>query len=277
MIVFTEQFFGDIRTGRINVAKLTAQELTQILRDGLKEALNQSNTRDFGEILKDKGFKQCQEHPDVHTGSYSFWTPVIALFTGARLNEICQLYVDDIRQEEDVWTFDFNENASDKHLKTKAGKRLVPLHPVLVNDLKLPEYAQKLREQGRERLFPELALRREGYGTTVSKWFARYKKRCGVEGTEKKKDFHSFRHLFANELKQIGVEPAILAELLGHEVPMISMSRYGKVDRVHKLDGAGMMIEKAAIEVLKPGNEGMQHTLMEMLECFQDVCAKVRG
>jgi hypothetical protein len=49
----------------------------------------------------------------------------------------------------------------------------------------------------------------------------------------------------------------------------------GRVEHVHKLDNAGMMIEKAAIESLKPGNEGMQTELLKMLECFQNLRVKI--
>ncbi len=36
---------------------------------------------------------------DNHRNEYCFWTPVIGLFTGCRLEEIYQLHLDDIRQE----------------------------------------------------------------------------------------------------------------------------------------------------------------------------------
>jgi integrase len=37
---------------------------------------------------------------DSHKHGYRFWLPVLALFTGARLTELCQLYTDDIREVE---------------------------------------------------------------------------------------------------------------------------------------------------------------------------------
>jgi integrase len=63
----------------------------------------------------------------------------------------------------------------------------------------------------------------------VSRWFARYKERCGVVAGSKKKGFHSFRHTFANTLKQNQkVNPVVISELLGHSVQSITMTRYGK-------------------------------------------------
>lgn len=38
-----------------------------------------------------------------------FWLPLIAVFTGLRQEEICQLHVEDIRQDEDIWYLDIND------------------------------------------------------------------------------------------------------------------------------------------------------------------------
>jgi site-specific recombinase XerD len=37
-----------------------------------------------------------------------FWVPLIAVFSGLRQEEICQLHVDDVRQEDGIWYFDIN-------------------------------------------------------------------------------------------------------------------------------------------------------------------------
>lgn len=39
----------------------------------------------------------------------TFFIPLISLFSGMRLEEICQLYVDDIREVEGVLCFDIND------------------------------------------------------------------------------------------------------------------------------------------------------------------------
>lgn len=164
---------------------------------------------------------------DKHRSSYGFWLPILALFTGCRMEELAQLHLDDIRKEDGVWVIDIN-NKGEKKAKTNSSIRLVPLHPFLVDDLKLPRYVEKLRKEGYDRLFPELTHRRDGYGQTASNWFARYKVRCGVAEDGKKKDFHSFRHTFADNLKQTIGEDYRLSEVLGHEVPSMTFGRYGK-------------------------------------------------
>ncbi len=164
---------------------------------------------------------------DRHLHSYCFWTPVLGLFTGCRLEEICQLGLDDIRKLGGVWGIDINEDG-EKRVKTKAGRRFIPLHPVLVNDLRFLQYVEHLRSAGQTRLFPELKKWRDGYSHAVSHWFARYRKKCGV--TDQGKVFHSFRHNFIETLKhkpQV-TDSNMIAELVGHEIGSITTGRYGK-------------------------------------------------
>lgn len=173
----------------------------------------------------DKLFYSEEYLEDRHQESYAFWTPIISLFTGCRLEEIAQLHLNDVREEEGVWVLDINDR-DEKKVKSKASKRLVPLHPILTNQLNLLGYVNSLKANGESRLFPELSLRRDGYGQTVSKWFGRYRKRCGVNG--KRKTFHSFRHTFITTLKHNRVDPFMLHEIDGHTIDSMTMGRYGK-------------------------------------------------
>jgi integrase len=127
---------------------------------------------------------------DTHKHSFEFWTPLLGLYTGCRLEEICQLHLEDIRQEQGVWVLDINSK-KEKRLKTRDSARLVPIHPVLLNDLRLVEYAKSVKDQGEERLFPELRQYRDGYSPRVSAWYSEFKRTCGItDDGDKKKDFH---------------------------------------------------------------------------------------
>ncbi len=136
---------------------------------------------------------------------FKFWTPLIALYTGARQNEIAQLDGADVREIHGVWCFRFVTAKQKKHTE-----RIVPIHSRLLH-LGIVAYAAK--QPGR--LFPELHERRDGYGQMVSKWYNRYRRRCGITAV-RNKDFHSFRHTFSTELFRVGVNPTLIAELDGH-------------------------------------------------------------
>lgn len=170
-----------------------------------------------------KLFNSSEYQKENNSKPYTYWPPMIALFTGCRLNEICQLHLDDIRQEKGVWIFDINSK-KEKHLKNISSERFIPIHPKLIES-GLFTHVDALKAKGATRLFPELRLRRDGYGQTVSKWFQRFKERCGID---EQKNFHSFRHTFITNLKHKQVNPDIIKELAGHSIEGETMNRYGK-------------------------------------------------
>ncbi|MEG6550862.1 site-specific integrase [Desulfocurvibacter africanus] len=168
---------------------------------------------------------------DTFLQPYMFWLPVLGLFTGARLEELCQLYVDDVLLVRDLWVIDFNENPDkngrpDKHLKSVHSIRQTPLHPFIVKDLRFVEYCQHMKARGHERLFPELTKIRDSYGKNAGKWFKRHRLKAGV--ISEKLDFHSFRHTLDNHLKQKLVPVEIINEVCGRAHGDIALDRYGK-------------------------------------------------
>jgi len=168
---------------------------------------------------------QYREHKFLHPHYY--WLPLLGLHTGARLNELCQLELNDIRQQNGIWVFDFNSNGPGKQLKSKAAKRLIPVHPKLL-ELGLLTFVEQLRKRGESRLFPELPVRRDGASQNASYWFGRYRKSLGLYQQTPKKDFHSFRTTFINTLKQKGVPEPEVATLVGHAIETQTFGRYGK-------------------------------------------------
>lgn len=77
-----------------------------------------------------------------------YWLPLCLLWTGARREEIAQLYLDDIRQAQGVWVFDIRANEQRQQgLKNEASARLVPVHSRLI-ELGLLEYVNQTRATG---------------------------------------------------------------------------------------------------------------------------------
>ncbi|MFT5727900.1 MAG: integrase [Desulforhopalus sp.] len=156
--------------------------------------------------------------------SYQYWVPLIGLYTGCRLEEICQLHLEDIKEDDSgVWTFDINDN-KEKNLKNLSSTRVIPVHPKLI-ELGLLRRAEILRQEGENRLFPELQKHRDGYGHQVSRWYRRFKQQFGFDST---KNFHSFRHTFITHLKHKQIDPFMIHELDGHAINSETMGRYGK-------------------------------------------------
>ena len=164
-----------------------------------------------------------------------YWVPLIGGLHGLRLGEITSLYLDNIREisgnhREKRWCFDILEepNRPDKHLKNISSRRIVPIHDILLRlgFIKFVELLKK-KDPKRERLFQELPYRDGNYNQNVSRFFNnRYLPNLGLKTD--KNNFHSLRHTVSDHLKQKGVEPHFINELLGHSSGNIDLERYGK-------------------------------------------------
>jgi integrase len=80
-----------------------------------------------------------------------FWVPLIALYTGMRLNEICQLEIADVIEQDNVDVILIREESDDegaeKQVKTEAGIRYIPVHPEL-KKMGLLEYVANMKKAG---------------------------------------------------------------------------------------------------------------------------------
>ncbi len=151
-----------------------------------------------------------------HPRRARFWVPLIGLFSGMRLNEICQLDTADIVQPEGVPCFrvatGVDEEDQHKRLKTAASERLVPVHRELL-DIGFMEYAKDRRRAGDAKLFPELPLNSMGYrSVTFSRWFSRFLEQAGAAAP--RTSFHSLRHSFRDALRENDV-PREIGMILG--------------------------------------------------------------
>ncbi len=169
-----------------------------------------------------KLFNSMQYLNGGHREAYQFWVPLIGLFTGARENEICQLYLNDIYREPDtnILVFDFNENGDKttlKSVKRSCHARLVPVHPQLIK-LGLESYLLQLSEAKEERVFPDLSFRnKHKFADKFQRWFNRtYTNEGNCNITTEKTSFHSLRHTVINYLKhKAGIDENSMAPLIG--------------------------------------------------------------
>lgn len=152
-----------------------------------------------------------------------FWTPLIALFSGMRVEEIAQLLCSDIQEQESIPFFSITELGGDADGKGKSIKgkntsqRSVPIHPTLIR-LGLLDYHKCVTRQGHQRLFPELNVTEKtpNFGAQCSNYFNRWVKTLNLANADKK-SFHSFRHTFENYFKLLDLRDASYHELIGHQ------------------------------------------------------------
>ncbi len=160
----------------------------------------------------------------THSKASHFWVPLIALYTGARLNEICQLAVRDLYEDKSIkrWVFNFNEDTSEgvkKSIKRTHHERLVPVHKRLL-ELGLVEFLKKQKSNKETRIFSDLPYVSDTnkYGDKLQRWFNRtYKKNCDL--SNEKTSFHSLRHTVITHLvNEKNVDPNKIARGFGQSV-----------------------------------------------------------
>jgi len=171
---------------------------------------------------------------EIHTNNekapkdYQYWLPLLGLYTGARLNELSQLYRSDIVVVNGIDCLHIQAVNSGQRLKSPSSERLIPIHSKL-KALGFLDFVTSSKKKSKPRLFPELSYHKyHGYSATPSKWFARHRGLIGLSKSSEKKDFHSFRHTLADDLKQRGVAESLIAGILGHSTGGITFGRYGK-------------------------------------------------
>jgi integrase len=147
---------------------------------------------------------------------HRWWVPLLALYSGARVTELSQLYVADIEAAADgVLGFHINRRYPGQKLKNKASRRFVPLaKPVL--DAGFMAFVADVKAAGHERLFPHLPnFDGNGFGRQMSKQFGAYINERGV--TEAGMGMHAFRHTLATRLARAKISLDTIGKITGHK------------------------------------------------------------
>lgn len=155
--------------------------------------------------------------------AHHWWPPLIALYTGGRRREICQMLVHDFSIMDGIPALSIDDlGDDDKSIKTFAAKRTIPVHPMLI-DLGLLDYVEDVKALGLgPELFPGISANKYGEkGAATGTAWGRYVKSCGVVGS-KVPTFHSFRATAIDILKAKGVSLDMRCQLVGHEFNHVS-------------------------------------------------------
>ena len=217
-----------------------------------------------------------------------FWVPIIALYTGMRIGEICQLQVTDIHLEGITWHGrHFNEpyiQVCEEHrsqrVKNKNATRKVPIHRQLIQ-IGFLDYVTSRKESQSDsenaQLFDGMRYEEHSkWGRVISRWFngdglgktyKGYKHHVIPEADLGGKVFHSFRHTFIDILRNTlgrGGKP-IISAIVGHEEAG-STEAYG--------DGLQLDVLTDAINSVRYSDQVEE--LVSTLR-YEDFIAKKRG
>lgn len=177
------------------------------------EGIEYTGDREKGEN-KQRAFKRAELEKLFHgpelqaaannrTREHEFWLPAVGLFTGARVNEVCQLNPQtDILKDPETGIDYFlitDEGETDegvrKSVKTHTTRK-VPIHRRLI-ELGFLDYVERVKKTDAKRLFPQWKPSRGKASAEAEKWFRRLleklKLRDDTPGS-RLVGFHSFRH-----------------------------------------------------------------------------------
>ena len=158
---------------------------------------------------------------------YRRWVPWIACFTGARISEICQLERSDIATSNGIHFFRMtteNDSGPDgvtsaggresrKHLKNFSSKRIIPLHPKLIEEGFLDFVARCPSKDLFADASPDRFGNRGGNATKVISRWVREK----LQITDPRiSPNHSFRHRFSTLCNNYRVQPEMRDRMMGH-------------------------------------------------------------
>lgn len=167
-----------------------------------------------------------------------YWGALIAIYTGARRNEISGLLVSDVKQdkETDIWYFDISdEKAEGKDLKTEAARRLVPIHSRLI-ELGFMDYWKEAKaivetmpkENGMEArlLYDFTYTKHDKWGRKLGQFMNdRLLRYLGLH-VKNKKTLHSLRHSFITYLDVAKVKATTIKSMVGHEQGTVTHGIY---------------------------------------------------
>lgn len=140
---------------------------------------------------------------------------LLGAYTGARIEELCQLRVEHLIEPDGIASFDIVDS------KTAAGIRVVPVHPALTR------IVERLKNDSKDGfLIPSDSRNKYGIRSdALSKAFGRLKEAHGYGAQHV---FHSIRKTVITQLHRASVQGPLIAELVGHETGTVTFDVYSQ-------------------------------------------------
>lgn len=165
-------------------------------------------------IFRDIADMPNQPHFIAKLYPSKLWIPLFGLYQGMRLNEICQLFLDDIFVRDGISCIRIMDNPErNQHVKNQFSNRIIPMHSTLLSLGFLRYFFETKNDPQRpnDQLFP-LMTYREGYQRKMQS----FNHRLHSLVKDKRKSFHSFRHNFDTELSNKEPNAFLIQCLDGH-------------------------------------------------------------
>ncbi|WP_134163364.1 site-specific integrase [Pseudomonas citronellolis] len=150
---------------------------------------------------------------DGRPGNAVFWLPILAAYTGARREELAQLYVGDIRQDSSgQWFMRIHDARPDQSVKTNGSRRDIPIHDDLIELGLLTLVTGKSSDA---LIFPQLTKVSGRYSGIVAKHWLALVRSWGTY-QRGRHPLHAFRHTFKTLAREHGIPKEVSDWITGH-------------------------------------------------------------
>lgn len=186
---------------------------------------------------------------DSYRNPWKFWVPLLCLHQGVRVSEASQLYTNDIQCIDGIPCIsvieDTQDEASDRstrphaksseeyrRLKTLSSRRVVPLHPQLI-ELGFLQFVEQIQQRNPRRathLFANLPWDEKSmFGRKPARFIIELLKELQIH-TPRSKVAHSLRSNFNQELQRTMIPSALISRMLGHSTRQTKDEHYNEAD-----------------------------------------------
>lgn len=166
--------------------------------------------------------------PKRFNGEASYWLPLLGLYTGARLNEVGQLFSEDVGEEDGIHFIKIKPEIATYRTNKTGTSRRVPIHPDLIK-MGFLDYCNNIKSQNIQQLFPELKVTRTN-GKVADKWSQEFwNKYIRNELNIKRipQPFHGLRHSFIANGRRCKLDSELRRLIEGHTANSVDMKSYG--------------------------------------------------
>lgn len=226
------------RMGWIDTNPVIATELTKQLAKATAKSKGARRRKGYTpdeltQIFTSPIYSSGWKPPVADLGEALWWLPLLAAYTGARLGELAQLFVSDVRvspegirylsllKEEDGID---DEVIDSRRVKCESSRRVVPLHQDLI-DLGFMAYVEGLPVSGQ--VFPRITPNKVGkYAPAFGRIWPKYlRNTAGLDSPAA--PMHGFRHAFKTLCRTVGITKEVGDWITGHTTVFVG-DQYGE-------------------------------------------------
>lgn len=149
---------------------------------------------------------------------HKYWLPILALWTGGRVDELATLDASEIKTQDGVAFIDLTERPlkGPRRVKNRSARRIIPVHDRLI----ALGFLKHVAASKGGPIFTELDMTDDKVSASFTKWWGRW---CEVNAATKgqgiddpAKVFHSFRHAWKRTARMSDAKEEIHDLISGH-------------------------------------------------------------